>query len=127
MAWNTPKTDWLATDILSASAMNRIEGNILHLLYKVPLYATSTFASNTYTVSISEINDYYEGLVIIFKASASNTGACSLKLNSLSAKAIKLNNGQDPFDGAIQQNGIYIVVYDGTQFRLLNPTYAFYA
>lgn len=43
MAWQTPKTNWQAADVVSKDDFNRIEGNIQHLQDTVAR-GTSTFA-----------------------------------------------------------------------------------
>lgn len=56
-----------------------------------------------------------------FKAGFTNTGACTLNVSALGAKSIKLTNGSNPHAGAITAGGYYSVIYDGTNFILLNP------
>jgi hypothetical protein len=47
-----------------------------------------------------------------------NTGACTINLNSLGAKSIKLLDGTDPLDGDISAGKTYTLSYDGTNFVL---------
>lgn len=52
------------------------------------------------------------------KFDTTNTGACSLNLNSLGAKSIKLIDGSDPLDGDIAAGSFNELIYDGTNFVL---------
>jgi hypothetical protein len=65
---------------------------------------------------------YAAGQMFAFKASASNTGATTINVNSLGAKNIlKMAGGSLSAleSGDIINGGIYEVAYDGTQFQLL--------
>lgn len=57
-----------------------------------------------------------------FKAAASNTGATTINVNSLGTKNIYKNGTSALTGGEIVTGGIYTVVYDGTQFQLINTT-----
>jgi hypothetical protein len=82
----------------------------------------SAAGSDTYAVSLTiSPGAYAAGNRFQFIADVDNTGACTLNINSLGAKSIKLADGNDPFDGAIQASSIADVIYDGTNFILLNP------
>ena len=61
---------------------------------------------------------YTTGMKISFKADVANTGACSLNINSLGAKAIKTIAGADPDTGNITINQFVSLLYDGTNFVL---------
>lgn len=83
--------------------------------------AGSVAGTNTITASLSPAPSAYEtGQVVRFKAANSTTGAATLNLNSLGAKAIQYNNSA-LVNGEIGQNLYHEAVYDGTQFQLLNP------
>jgi hypothetical protein len=64
---------------------------------------------------------YSTKFLIFFIPVANNTGACTLNVNSLGAKNIKLMDGNDPAAGDLNTNGIAMVKYNGTSFILLNP------
>ena len=57
-------------------------------------------------------------MMVAFKANTANTGACTLNLNSLGAKAIKVDGNVDPATGDIQAGQVVLVIYDGTNFQL---------
>lgn len=73
-----------------------------------------------YVVTISGLT-LQAGLIVTFLASDDNTGACTLNVNSLGAKAIKDQKGDDPADSYIDANSFVMVGYDGTNFVLLTP------
>ena len=57
---------------------------IFGVTYDIDRYATSTtFASNTYVLTLSDYTSYDKGDIIAFVPSATNTGACSININSL--------------------------------------------
>lgn len=85
-------------------------------------YAASTTAANTYTATLSPVPLAYSvGMPVNIKFTNANTGAATINLNSLGAKSIKLQNGNDLFAGDINATFIAQLMYDGTNFVLLNP------
>ena len=58
-------------------------------------------------------------MMFLVKISTTNTGASTLDLNNLGATSIKTQAGSDPAAGALVANGIYLMVYDGTNFQLM--------
>lgn len=64
---------------------------------------------------------YAAGQKFTFVASAANTGAATINVNSLGAKAIKRNVSTALNAGDIPNGGVVILEYDGTNFQLLNP------
>jgi len=86
--------------------------------------ASSVSGGTTITASLTPALDAYEtGLLVRFKAVADNSGAATLNLNGLGAKAIQYN-GAALVSGDIKTNNWVQLVYDGTQFQLLNPANA---
>ena len=67
------------------------------------------------------LTGYETGSVFRFKAASSNTAAATINISALGAKAIQYN-GIALTGSEIQANQYYELVYDGTQFQLLNPT-----
>ena len=63
---------------------------------------------------------YSDKVRIAFIPVAANTGACTLNVNGLGAKSIKLLDGTDPPAGAFDTDMVAIVQYDGTDFALIN-------
>jgi len=85
-------------------------------------YGTSTTGNDTYVVSLGlNPGAYVEGNRFQFTPNAGNTGACTVNFDSIGVKNIKMANGDDPIDGAIQADVPCDVMYDGTSFILMNP------
>ena len=64
-------------------------------------------------------------MVLIFQPDAANTGACSVNVNALGAKPIKIDNAgafADPASGDLDPDMMYLLIYDGTNFQLKNPS-----
>jgi hypothetical protein len=63
---------------------------------------------------------YVSGMTLTFyKDAASNTGAATLNVNALGAKAIVRRDGSTALSAAdMVANALYTVSYDGTSFRL---------
>lgn len=86
------------------------------------IYASDTGTANTYAITLSPVPAaYVTGMKVSTKIVHTNTGASTLALNGLSAKPIKLTNGN-----AINANDLLAGMtadfqYDGTNFQLLNP------
>ncbi|MFH1157596.1 MAG: hypothetical protein V1721_01735 [Pseudomonadota bacterium] len=86
-------------------------------------YAADTGSANAYAVAPSPaITAYASGQSVELKPANANTGACTLAVNGLAAKNIKLLDGTNPASNAMLTTGIYRLVYDGTNFVLLNPS-----
>lgn len=84
-------------------------------------YAVDTGTANTYTVAITgQTTTYAAGLAIQFLALNTNTGAATLNVNSQGAKTIVKSSGTALTAGDIVANAIVSVMYDGTNFQLLN-------
>lgn len=84
------------------------------------MYAEDGGSSDTYVVALDPApSEYFAGMLVIFKANTINTGAATLNVNSLGAKAIKKNYNEDLADGDIKANQLVLVVYDGTNFQYL--------
>jgi len=81
-------------------------------------------AHDVYTLTLNPaLTAYSAGQVFfMYGANADSTGACTLNVNGLGAKNIKVVGGGDPANGAIQTDGAYIFLYDGTNMILLNPS-----
>lgn len=90
-------------------------------------YAADTgTVENTYLVTLAPaLTAYTTGMVLIFQPDAANTGACSVNVNALGAKSIKIDNAgalADPAAGDLDPDIMYMLIYDGTNFQLKNPT-----
>jgi hypothetical protein len=120
--WQTPITTWgqAGQTVPGVDDFNRIEGNIdiLGKYDRAPGYGTAT-GTNTKAITLSPApSSYYEGLCFAFKNSTQNTGAVTINVNGLGAKAIKKPNGNNLVSGNLKAGSVYTVRYNGTNFIL---------
>lgn len=80
--------------------------------------------TNTITVTMTGFTAYTTGRVVQFKLANAPTGATTVNINSLGAKALHLF-GVDIASGDLRAGDIVRAVYDGTQFNVLSPIYEF--
>ena len=84
------------------------------------IHATSS-GTNTVVVTLTPAaTAYTAGQFINFKAGGTCTGAVTVNVNALGAKAIQ-KLGAALVAGDITANNIVSVVYDGTQFQMVSP------
>lgn len=99
-------------------------GNAADILAQSFVYAPAGGTANALTLTLAPAPaGYTTGMMVAFKASASNTGAPTLNVNGLGAKNIyKITGGSVSAlaSGDIVSGGAYQALYDGTQFILLN-------
>jgi hypothetical protein len=85
-------------------------------------YLTSVAGTNVITATAPfGMTAYATGQRFTFIAAGANTGATTLNLNSIGAKSITKNGTTPLVASDIAINAVVQVVYDGTQFQLLNP------
>ncbi len=85
-----------------------------------PGYGVTDGSSNTYTLVLSPApTTYKDGMGVVVKMNVANSGACTLNVNGLGAKAIVDSKGNALTAGKLRVNGIYSLRYDGTDFVLL--------
>jgi len=78
--------------------------------------------TNIITLAASRtMTAYAQGDMYTFKAGGTNTGATTLNVDSLGAKDVQFN-GAACTGGEIVSGLMYTVVYDGTQFQLMNAS-----
>lgn len=121
----SPGTVTNAGTNITAAYMNNLEKGIE---YVSNIYGASSTGNDTYVISLTnanfDTNSYVAGDRFLFKPDTSNTGACTLNINSKGAKTIKKISSSgliDTITGDIIANGIYELVYDGTYLILMNP------
>ena len=66
------------------------------------------------------ITAYYDGLLVGFKASGTNTGAMTINVDGLGAKVLKKQVTVDMLAGEIISGQKVIAVYDGTNFQMVS-------
>lgn len=83
------------------------------------IYFADAQVTDAYVITpVPAITAYAAGQMFNFKANTANTGACTLNVNALGAKAIKKNHDQDPEDNDIEAGQIVQVIYDGVNFQM---------
>ena len=89
-----------------------------------PLWLGTSSGTDTITASATPaIAAYAAGQTFRFKAGGSCTGATTLNINSLGAKAVQ-KRGSALASGDITANNVVEVAYDGTQFQMISPAAA---
>jgi len=84
-------------------------------------YLTSVAGTNTITaVGAVGMTAYATGQKFTFIAAAANSGACTININSIGAKAITKNGATALASGDIASGAAVEVFYDGTQFQLVS-------
>ena len=86
--------------------------------------ATDTGAANAYAVALAPApTAYVAGLVVRFKAGATNTTASTINVNGLGVKTIKTRAGADLVAGDIVAGQVVELVYESASgfFQLQNP------
>lgn len=84
-------------------------------------YGVDAGSSDAYAITLSPAQtSYVAGRVISFMPNTTNTGAATLSVNGLGAQAIRKNGAEVLADGDILAGRVAMVIYDGTNFQLLN-------
>lgn len=119
-----------AGDLIAGQiAEMQFDGTEMLLLGILPSYygADTSVSANTITVSLNTpLASYSAGMpIILVKIANTNTGATTININGLGAKAVVLPNS-----GALIGNELYtgmlaMFAYDGTNAQLLNPARVF--
>lgn len=88
------------------------------------VYADDSGSNDTYVIALTPaIADYATGMEIAFKANTTNTGPCTLNVNTKGAISLKIYKDGvkiDPPNNYINAGQIVKVVYDGTDFQILS-------
>jgi hypothetical protein len=118
MAWTTPKLDWTIASGVSTDDLNRIEGNIAHLVGYSGLYGVTTGSASAYLASIPGITALTEGVKVTLKLHIANGATPSLNINGLGAYALRKSNGNAVPAANLKVNSIYTFVFSGSAFIL---------
>ena len=78
-------------------------------------------STDDYSILIRGITTYETGMAIYFRANTANTGASTLNINGLGAITIVKAVSTALSDNDILEGMLCLVIYDGTNFVLLNP------
>lgn len=85
--------------------------------------ATTTGSANAQAATSSGFLSYRAGDEIVAIAGYTNTGALTLNVNALGAKAVTDIVGNALIGGEVYAGAPFRAIYDGTQFRLMNPAF----
>ena len=89
---------------------------------RVAFYET-TGAADVYVVSMTTaLTSYVDGLSLRLKINATNTGACTINVDSNGARSVKLMNAANPAAGDLTDGDFIDVVYDAdnSQFKVMS-------
>ncbi len=85
-------------------------------------YGVDAGSTDAYAITLAPaLTAYAAGLQITFKANTANTGAASIDVNGLGAKTIVKAVSTTLADNDILASMLCSIVYDGTNFVLMNP------
>jgi len=121
---NLPMGGYKHTNVADATVRNQYAsaGQVQDSAFT---FLTSPAGTNTITATAAlGMSTYVTGQRFFFVAAASNTGAVTLNINAIGAKSVTKNGTTALVSGDIAINAVVQVVYDGTQFQLLNPNTA---
>jgi len=117
-------SDWIALGSVNAStnAFQPYQGTGA---LRFANYASDTGSADAYAVApVPAVSAYAAGLVVTLKPGNANTGASTVNVSSLGAKAIKMFDGSALQANAMVATGVYLLAYDGTDFIIVNPSIA---
>lgn len=85
-----------------------------------PGYGVTAGSANVYTLTLSPApTAYVDGMGIVIKINAANTGASTLNINGLGTKAIVDSKGNPMISGKLRLNGTYSLKYNSTSGNFL--------
>jgi hypothetical protein len=114
----TVGTDAITWDQFGAD----ITGVIVAIQNNTYTYAVDTGAANAYVATLSPaLTAYVAGQGIYLKVTNANTTASTINVNGLGAKDIKLTSGAAIPANAMLAGMVARLLYDGTNYQLLNP------
>jgi hypothetical protein len=88
-------------------------------------YLTSPSGTDAMTATAAlGMSAYVTGQRFFFLAPSTNTGACTININAIGAKAITKNGTTALTAGDIVNGAVIQIVYDGTEFQLVSPSAA---
>lgn len=89
----------------------------------VMVTGTDGGAADAYTLTPgSPLPDYGTRMLAVFSPTANNTGACTLSISGLPAKALKTMFGTPLSLGDLIVGQVYIAMYNGTEWHLITLT-----
>jgi hypothetical protein len=99
---------------------------IQHLIQRgQTLYGVDSGSANALVVSLTPaLAEYKAGLTLRIKAANANTGAATLNVNGLGAKAVVRRDGSILRDSDVVSGAVQEYIYDGTASSYSRPTAA---
>jgi len=106
-------------EIYGADSKHLLGGNLVSNTYN---FAPDSVGSDAYAITLDPAPAAYTtGMMIVFTAGFANTGACTVNVNSLGVKSLKMLHDQDPGNNYIENGSVVMAVYDGTNFQMIQP------
>lgn len=109
----------------NTSAISSNTTQITDIKKSTHIYGASSGGTDSYAITLTTpFTAYNAGMMINFKADVSNTGAATINVDGKGAKDLKkmTATGKAALEtGDVIAGGIYIGIYDGTDFILTNP------
>jgi len=118
---NLPMGGYLHTGVANATARTNYAsaGQVQDSTLQ---YLTSVSGTNTITaLAPISMGALAAGQTFRFIVAATNTGSVTLNINSIGAKSITKNGATALSSGDLVINSMVEIIYDGTQFQVLNP------
>ncbi|WP_199614424.1 hypothetical protein [Paenibacillus alkalitolerans] len=98
----------------AAAAQTNLNNHIADYV-RHPGYAVTTGSSNIYAITLNPApTSYVDGMGVVIKPNATNTGASTLNVNGLGAKPIKKQNGDDLSSWDFRLDTIYTLRYSAS-------------
>ena len=117
--WGSNKITGLASGAASTDACTIGQAQTRTISYAIDTGGVDAFA----IAPSPAITAYAAGQQFTFQPANANTGACTINVNSLGAKSIKKDYNADPAAGDLVANQMITIVYDGTNFQMLNAAH----
>lgn len=116
---NIPMGNFKLTGIGAATAASDVP-QYAQIQTGLPQYLTGVAGTDTITASLSTptLTAYATANTFRFIAANTNTGAATININALGAKAITKNGTTALAAGDLVANAAYQIFYDGTRFQL---------
>jgi hypothetical protein len=81
-------------------------------------FSVDVGSANSIVISPSPAITYTIGTTVLVKVANDSTGPVTINANGLGAKNVKTTLGADLYTDTFKAGGVYLLVYDGTNFQL---------
>lgn len=88
------------------------------------VYFVDSGAANAYVITPAPaITAYSAGQRFVFRAGNANTGNSTINVSGLGTRELRRDGGANQLSsGDIQANGLYEIIYDGSNFQMVAPS-----